>query len=92
MGTNDEYISRQAMLNAVDKLAIIPSIDGMCKPTKTEDFRVQFLGTVLKVPAADVIHVVRCRECRFWDKDMNYCYKNRRVFLSHHYCAYGERK
>ena len=50
MGTNDEYISRQAMLNAVDKLAIIPSIDGMCKPTKTEDFRVQFLGRFLKCP------------------------------------------
>lgn len=54
----DDYISRQIMLDAVDKLKIIPSLDGTGKPTPTEDFRVQFLGTVLKVPAADVVPVV----------------------------------
>ena len=54
----DEYICRQEMLDAVEKLNIIPSIDGMGKPTPTEDFRVQFLGTVLHVPSADVVPVV----------------------------------
>lgn len=44
------------------------------------------------MPAADVIRPVRCGECKFWDKDKNYCHENRRIFLSHHYCAYGERK
>ena len=51
----DDYISRHKMLDAIDKLKIIPSLDGMGKPTSTEDFRVQFLGTVLKVPAVDVV-------------------------------------
>lgn len=57
----DDYISRQIMLDQVDKLKIIPSLDGTGKPTPTEDFRVQFLGTVLKVPAADVVPVVHSR-------------------------------
>lgn len=60
-----EYISKQDMLNAVEKLDIIPSVDGMGIPTDTEDFRVQFLGTVLKVEPADVVQVVRCRDCKY---------------------------
>lgn len=55
--TND-YIRRQDMLNAVEELDIISSVDGMGIPTDTEDFRVQFLGTVLKVEPADVVPVV----------------------------------
>ena len=51
----DEYIRRQDMLDAVEALDIIPSVDGKGNPTNTEDFRVQFLGTVLKVKPADVV-------------------------------------
>ena len=57
----DEYIRRENMLNAVEKLDIIPSVDGMGIPTDVEDFRVQFLGTVLKVEPADVAPVVHAR-------------------------------
>lgn len=53
----DDYIRRQEMLDAVEKLNIIPSVYGTGKPTPTEDFRVQFLGTVLHVPSADVVSV-----------------------------------
>ena len=61
----NEYISKQDMLNAVETLDIIPSVDGMGIPTDAEDFRVQFLGTVLKVEPADVVQVVRCRDCKY---------------------------
>ena len=54
---SDEYISREEMIDAVDHLHIIPSIDGTGKPTPTEDFRVQFIGTVLKIKVADVAPV-----------------------------------
>lgn len=60
----DEYIRREDMLNAVEKLDIIPSVDGMGIPTGAEDFRVQFLGTVLKVESADVVPVVHGK----WNK------------------------
>lgn len=53
----DDYIRRQEMIDAVDHLHIIPSIDGTGKPVPTEDFRVQFIGTVLKVKPADVAPV-----------------------------------
>lgn len=76
---NTDYIRRQDMLNAVEKLDIIPSVDGMGIPTGAEDFRVQFLGTVLKVEPADVAPVrhgkwthkpdvygvVYCSECNY---------------------------
>jgi len=66
----NDYIERQAMLDAVDKLKIIPSLDGTGKPTPTEDFRVQFLGTVLKVTAADVVPVVYGHWIRHDDADI----------------------
>lgn len=55
MPENIEYISKQDMLDAVDNLDIISSIDGRGNPTSAEDFRMQFLGTVLKVKSADVL-------------------------------------
>ena len=62
----DEYIRRQEMLDAVEKLNIIPSVYGTGKPTPTEDFRVQFLGTVLHVPPADVVPICQtgCKGCK----------------------------
>lgn len=85
----DEYISKQDMLNAVEKLDIIPSVDGMGNPTNAEDFRVQFLGTVLKVEPADVVPVVHAywrdtgsgQECSAC-KEIQYGYDTGR-----HYCA-----
>ena len=85
----DEYIRREDMLNAVEKLDIIPSVDGMGIPTGAEDFRVQFLGTVLKVESADVAPVVHAhwrdtgsgQECSAC-KEIQYGYDNGR-----HYCA-----
>lgn len=85
----NEYIRRQDMLNAVEKLDIIPSVDGMGIPTGAEDFRVQFLGTVLKVESADVVPVVHAywrdtgsgQECSAC-KEIQYGYDTGR-----HYCA-----
>lgn len=84
----DDYIRRKNMLNAVEKLDIIPSVDGMGIPTDTEDFRVQFIGTVLKVEPADVAPVVHaywrdtgsgqecsaCKEIQYgYDTGRHYC-------------------
>lgn len=42
-----------------------------------------------KFPAADVVEVVRCKDCKFWDQGD--CY---RLELSrpNDFCSYGERK
>jgi hypothetical protein len=94
----DDYIRREEMIDAVDHLHIIPSIDGTGKPTPTEDFRVQFIGTVLKVKSADVVEVVRCKDCRkcSYDPLFNYFWCNltlgtRRV-KPDDFCSYGEKR
>lgn len=90
----DEYIRRGNMLNAVEKLDIIPSVDGMGIPTDVEDFRAQFLGTVLKVEPADVVQVVRCRDCKY-NTSTHKCLNPDSFFLvpkDNDFCSYGERK
>ena len=87
----DEYIRREDMLNAVEKLDIIPSVDGMGIPTCAEDFRVQFLGTVLKVEPADVVQVVRCDDCVYYGS-RRWCELHSSVFDDNAFCSYGERK
>lgn len=89
----NEYIRREDMLNAVEKLDIIPSVDGMGNSTNAEDFRVQFLGTVLKVEPVDVVQVVRCKDCKYWRSCWGRCYKhNEYGMASDDFCSYGERK
>ena len=87
----DDYIRREDMLNAVEKLDIIPSVDGMGIPTGAEDFRVQFLGTVLKVEPADVVPVVRCDDCVYYGS-RRWCELHSSVFDDNAFCSYGERK
>lgn len=93
----DEYISREEMIDAVDHLHIIPSIDGTGKPTPTEDFRVQFIGTVLKVKPADVVQVIRCKDCKFYtsmrpDIKTGICDLNVHHMGDDGFCSCGERK
>lgn len=72
-----------------------------CEPTRTEitiqpwkpyemkmDIRPPFAG-VRDFPAAEVVPVVRCKDCEFWD--FGDCY---RLELSRpdDFCSYGERK
>lgn len=88
-----DYIRRKEMIDAVDHLHIIPSIDGTGKPTPTEDFRVQFIGTVLKVKSADVVEVVRCKDCKNWSRDYGYCFAHAGYGMApDDFCSYGERE
>lgn len=46
-----------------------------------------------RLPSADVVDVVRCKECIFWDKRVtfqNYCTKHDLVSYPDDYCAWGE--
>lgn len=90
----NDYIRREDMLNAVEQLDIIPSVDGMGNPTNAEDFRVQFLGTVLKVEPADVVKVVRCKDCKY-NATTHKCLNPDSFFLipkDDDFCSYGEKR
>ena len=48
------------------------------------------------VPSADVVEVVRCKDCRYWHPDINLCTHWGKLddedILPHAYCSFGERK
>ena len=56
----------------------------------TEDERVDELN---RVPSADVVEVVRCKDCKFWDSDCIWCdlWGNTQEYYDG-YCSYGERE
>ena len=53
---------------------------------------------VCKVPTADVVEVVRCKECKyrkFIDWGMGDCVHpkgSKHIAYDYHYCSYGERR
>lgn len=49
------------------------------------------------IPAADVVEVVRCKDCKFHEVNvlncgMEWCKKFSRITYFNDYCSYGERK
>ena len=54
---------------------------------------------VQKQPTADVVEVVRCKDCAYYREETSYCLNPRcsSSFYGHrvkenHYCSYGERR
>ena len=92
-----EYIERGHVVDAVlDVYCDTPDIDLSCE---------KFEAAILKIPAADVVEVVRCRECVHWKptgskagnsfSDMEYiggCEFTKYCRRESDFCSYGERK
>lgn len=56
---------------------------------------VTFLEKVARMPAADVVEVVRCKDCKHWDSDALCCSRKNHYIVNaeaNDYCSYGERK
>ena len=60
-----------------------------------------FAELVLEIPAADVVEVVRCRDCRHWNSETGFCNLNSHfsmdgldwdVFNDDDFCSLGERR
>ena len=56
-------------------------------------------GNILRIPAADVVEVVRCRECKYWehrpDRQYDLCaylFGAKRSCNPEDFCSRGERK
>ena len=82
------YIKREDAIDTVlDVYYNTPDIDLSCE---------KFEAAILKIPAADVVPVVRCQNCMYWTK-MKDSAQGRCALLCHYptggwYCANGERK
>lgn len=50
-----------------------------------------------RVPTADVVDVVRCKDCQHYEADIiagqiGYCNEHQKGMYEHNFCSYGERK
>lgn len=90
-----EYIERSAIL---DTLA-----DPFRKASdETEVEILKCWDRIKKIPAADVVEVVRCAECKYAEFEREdaedgiqlcwYCHYNGCWFRANDFCSYGERK
>ena len=60
---------------------------------KTVRGKLQVAREVLKLPSADVLPVVLCKDCVYWSsKETRYCNMLKGTFQENDYCSYGERK
>lgn len=84
-----EYIDREALLKRL--------CDG--DPSKMEDY---YYNAIAEAPAADVVEVVRCKDCQWWEARscnsfIGRCENPLNGLVSEYtddedYCSYGERK
>ena len=96
----NDYISRQAAVEAVEGLdwycVFYGRIIQGAKDTKTALYKAEDVYEVLaKLPAADAVEVVRCKDCRhFGANDFPYtlCHRIAEAVEWNDYCSYGEQK
>lgn len=71
------------------------SRDWLLTHTHTGMDTIQMMQTMIDAPAADVVEVVRCWECKFAEYigPMDYiCRRKGGCFHGREFCSYGERK
>ena len=94
MVSEKEYIERGALL---DKLKELKEEWGF---TFTADGVEEAIFAVEEEPAADVVEVVRCKDCKYYKhfKGLgNWCHRRIRSDIEYHtkttdFCSFGERK
>ena len=82
-----EYIEREAVLDALydNEYTTLCPLD-------------EVSSVIGDIPAADVVEVVRCRECMYWERGKDYCaYCNHWAGMltetdADNFCSYGERR
>ena len=47
---------------------------------------------LMQAPTADVVEVVRCKDCKYFVDEGMYCENNIITQFDHFYCYYGERR
>ena len=82
-----EYIERDDLLNNADILTVQTREYGTIDVVPVE-----YLSNL---PAADVVKVVRCKDCKHWkhEEDVDFvCTRHYGYRLSTDFCSYGERR
>ena len=96
-----EYIERETFLKNIEERYCLPCKEAWkdhsgckCRACWVDDMR----GEVIDAPAADVVPVVRCEDCKYW-QDNNGGYPHEECRWGHgetpdanDFCSYGTRK
>lgn len=77
----DEYIRKQDVVNVIESASF-----------NCFDDYVKALVLVGNIPAADVVPVVRCRDCREFAKTSHWCESFDNPTGEDDFCSYGERR
>ena len=89
-----EYIERKALLQDIVETVVFSTKTGE-RNLEIEGAK-KVIGRIQAVPTADVVEVVRCKDCRFWEgqKDIaqGLCLMRSAYPTGYWYCAYGIRK
>ena len=99
MQTIAEYIEREEMLEDL-RLQFCKGCNSYseikCRSCSVDDV----IGFIEDVPTADVVEVVRCKDCKRYKTDSYYCQKTKQGYCEldnnvkqkQGYCSYGERR
>ncbi len=95
-----EYIEREALLKKMHALHTVPSFIG--HRTDEDVMFDTMVSVVEEQPVADVVPVVRCKDCKHyttwthpsarWKGKELHCGRIRRKVNPNDYCNYGERR
>ena len=81
-----EYIKREDAISAVCSGCNLEFSERHCEPPDCE-----IRHAINAVPTADVVSVVRCKDCTEWDEKEQEC-SHWYGFRENGFCSYGKRK
>ena len=81
-----DYISRQ---KAIEAIMDLPNCPNGYSDTYDKEC---IIGTLEEVPTADVVEVVRCKDCKFQGHIQLCPFGKRSMPHANGYCCYGERR
>ena len=61
-----EYIEREALLQTISETVLFTVRGGVKTPTQEMRGANKVIDRIKSAPAADVVEVVRCKDCRYW--------------------------
>lgn len=86
-----EYLNRETVMKELGRNSITKKI--------TLSDGVSIYDSIQKLPAADVVKVVRCKDCKHWvspmKDDAHYCFQKFGlvgIVAEKDFCSYGERR
>lgn len=81
-----EYTDKDKLLNAIECIDISDCTD-------IDDIFIEIERTIDEHPTADVVEVVRCKECKNHNRPrLGYCSMTLCLVNSDDFCSYGKRK